>query len=544
MKNFNKVKAIRNSRNLGLRNFSVQRMVNLLPRWTAARKNKDSNFQQLLSVASDPMVDVESSIEQGFLNTNLNTSEIHNEFILYEYSIPNSYEFIRDETGAFQPVNLTGVFDMESVELEQVAYNRDFNFINEIPFKAVYNESPFLPFEILERTGETIDKATIFVPLDNYLYITITSDEPTSLSYNGNFYLSSIRFKKLDNWKESNFNFNPVGTGVYQTQVPLESGFWTIEVDLFPPNTEITIDYGGFDSNFTVENQLMFNELTAGQLILKLGETGEYLEYLIPTEGGVVGRLEASVEPYALQESAALLDEFGDIVAIESIAKADNSCFLYGLETRVEDKIIHVYNWWLNNENYLKDNSSNPPIDLRFDYFDYKIGDTIVLETRKVAAFMDSNIKNIRLSSYHMETDTTKYYNFKGIAFDSANKDLAWQELNLKYEEWFEQRWSIEIEEVGLYLFKLEIETLENFERKSTIVCERSLVVQYHLPLVSLNIGSVPVDKLSVIHGVLYGLSSDGSSLGTIDFLNKGYILDYENYKIYTTTNFESIEIE
>jgi hypothetical protein len=543
MKNFNKIKAIRNITNVGLRNLSVQRMVNLLPKWAAARKNKDSNFQQVLNIAANPLVDVESSIEQSFLNTNLSTCEIHNSSFVYEYRIPMLFEFTRNETGEYEPIGVMGLFESESIELENVAYNKDFNFINEIPFKAIYSPATFLPFETVEVTGENVDNMKVFIPVDNYLYITITSDTPTSASYNGNYYLSSINFNRVENWKDVDYTINPVGTGVYQSNTSIAAGFWTLHTDLFPTNTSITIDYGGFDSNFMVENQLIFNEMSAGQLILKLSTDGNYLEYLIPVEGGVVGRIEATAEPYSLQESAALLDEFGDIVTIESIAKADNSCFLYGLENREGIKILHVYSYWLNNENFLKDNSSNPPIDLRFDTFDYKVGDTVILETRKLAAFMDSKIKALRLSAFHMETNITTYYNFRGQAFVEGDKELAWEELNLKYEEWYEQKWPVEIEQVGLYVFKLEIETLENFEKVSTVAAERSLAVYYHLPLASLSLGPIPVDKISVIQGVLYGLSSDNSTLGTIELVNKGYIIDYENYRIYTATKFDSLEL-
>lgn len=543
MKSFS---SIRDSRSL--KGTSAQRAANLLPLWSAPRTEEHSVIHTQFGDMSGEISDIQGSSIALSRNGTATSSDLFFKGDIYTHVIDPSFVFqyqdLRSVVNYIAPT-ITGYKGVTSQVLSEVKNSDSNNLFTMLPYSAddaelVYNVAD-LPAPISYSGGaNSLSYTQIIIPYDAQVVLNVANGTgPTGVNKERLFYSGTVRLRNIKT--DNEYVFQVPSNGTYKYFYPIPSGTYEIVTELLTDDTVLTIDTWGFTGFLQEYSYLYFTPVDQTILAYQVGEDASYLEFVTPPMGGFAERA-ANTQGYLTQRAAVLLDSTNSTHEAKDIAKPNFAPFIFALSNE-QDNLIHVYDSYLDQPEDIITDNYQPVIAIYTEPYDWRIGDEIYIKSRREAIFMDERVKAMRIKVLEVATGTTSYFQRDGtVVADPAD---AWFLTNTSNGQWFEQRWKYTITNWGTH--KFSVEALLVGTNSNARVAETIVHVPYKAPHSYFTVAMPAGRTLEQIgffnDGNLYGVD-DQDSIYKIPLNYDGFYIDYDEYIVYTLTDFDYLDLE
>jgi hypothetical protein len=540
--------------NRALRSPILQELMTHFPTWTRARSDKHSNMQALLSPFSMFLEDFQRYAFEAS-RTQASASETLDWSKAYNWPIDTSFAFnfvdrFDGEVEYETPDLVQGFIGARSATLTECHERNPEYLLVDTPDYLTLDTPLALEETNQVGDGDTLHLVEFTLSVDMYLKLTATWDADAEIGINigGNHWLPQITLINVDD-EDDRHQLSIFGDGLYGFPQIIRAGKWRIETFALKDCT-LNLNTEGHGTGFAFERAHKYsNVVESFDFSYRIGEDPSYLEYVTHAPGGTLAHL-SNDEDYVAQEAVALLDEDGNPIAAVDLVKPMYHPWLWIL---ADDNVLHLYDTYLEQPSYLYDNAEDYGLHLQYDSYDFRVGDEVCFKATRKAMFMKEEFIRLRLKVLHTDLDGVETISWilpNGTTAGDA--ESAWIGVNPNAKYWRDKTWNLTIGDFGSYKLVLEAEKRKVgslSERTSPSVASEAVIqARAKTPRLSVSLSSAGLGPGRAANG----LRLDAEALKVIDDLSQvynvaleshKYYLDYEDYVLYTLTNFDSIDV-
>jgi hypothetical protein len=500
-----------------------------MPEWSAPAEDEHSNFYLLMNPLEYYLDDYSRSIQ--FLRDNTRTTfvSLMEPGHVFRYEVPAGLVFnFEDEANRFNYI--TPEVSGDDRELYEVPYRSQDAFLYALPntIEATQSIGAYNQFVFEEEDLVNPQEIEVYEEFNPVIEVVDSSEQFFTVTNNGSYEVKYVLIKNKQ-FPRINFKLDVVRPGIYQVKEYLPPGKYIVTTNL--DNCTLKIFPWGF-----LEEGSNFYEGTV------LGRNFRYVKFKINEEDNTyLDCLAYKSNSENLLEEAIVIKSYKLDSPIISIAFIPGYPWIVGLHANAEQlKIYSLYDTpakfvYLNNDRYL--------LSLYAEKINYKVGDVILLKTRRDFAFMTMKFRGIRLFYKFGDEESSKVYlNKEGTVVEARD---AWVSTTTSNGDWYENRWEWPIEEAGDYKFYIEGMLQDTGE--AVVISELILQVPKKNSLVTLS--DIPLSETEELYTKI-GYSKEGYLIITDDIvvykLELGYdcfYIDYKSYSLFTRSAFDVIEV-
>ena len=528
-------------KNLNVKTPYSQKGVNLLPSWAYARTAEFSNFQLSYSEQATEYAEVKADIERMKQDCFASLSNYWYKGEVFEYLLDSDFAFeYKDlvESVRYTAPNIIGFIGVNSYELNEVELNKSDYLLKDFTLESMAGE--LVDNDEIQNNPRSYSITSggyqeVKIPVDNYIYVEILADSPLGVDFEGSYNNSSFSLVSVRG--NSRYRFDYGCNGIYRSSRPVRKGTYYIEFDTV--NMYMGIRIWVFpEKNIVPElSYPYYNEILGSSFSYELdSEDGSYLNLVTNPQN--IEALISNVENKVI-EKAVIFTDGNEPHEMKSITGTDHMPLVFALSNEENNKVF-LYERYLEQARSFHSGNVEPLIDIEVECIDWRIGDEVLVKTRRAAGFMDQEISKVRLKVTNIEKEEVVYIKTTG---EECQENEAWINTDLSIGRYKESRWAYEVKEAGTIKFELEV-NYKNKEIKSTasyIICVGS-----KKPLAEFTVNMPGGEVLEEIcvwsDGNLYGISTSGKWY-KLPLIFKGAYIDYENNVISTLTKFDYLEV-
>lgn len=519
--------------------YRIQKAANSLPFWAKGKTDKHSNYQSVLSDLGEPIEDLIFYAKKTHAQQYTSGYDTNDSMYLYRYMSDDLLKVQKENTVSYvEPSSVKISENFGEYILTKCPYPSIGDLNNRLPLFLKNVNSSNVPFEIIQ---ENLEKKEYLILIKEFCYIgfrlvhnenAVTDPEDFFLIQNGQARYSLAYLKNYFKKPVEAIRVLPNIDHSFPHSIP--PGFYYLNFDLLDSsqldNYSVSIYCNhAYPLNKTIYHDSFVDNDFAADSYLKIED--EYLNIKTKNFNGV--KEEETLDTYIL------LDENDEAFICSSWVKKD--MLLYAL-SESGDK-LYIYNLFQEGNSYIYEDNHEYILDITCDKIDYRVGDTIQIETRATGMVLNQKINGIRLKIENKESGDTYYINKTGAIFDETSP-YTWRNYQESSNSVDSQiRWKFDIDNIGSYKVTCEA-MIDN--GKVIVAGVKLFLVNYKTPYRIVDLGESysgyylginPNEKIEMIN---YG--DDQRKI--LEFEKDGYFFETDTGIIWTNIQVPQLIVE